>query len=143
MSGVNKVILLGRLGQDPDIRTTDAGIKVAQMSIATSETFKDKTTGEKKEITEWHRVVMWRGLAEVAEKFLKKGDMIYVEGKLVTRSWENKEGVKQYTTEVVAKEMTMLSTKGGHGVPTPSEADHGIQEAEVITDGDETDDPPF
>ena len=114
MSGVNKVILVGRLGKDPEVRNLDNGATVANFTVATSESYKDKTTGEKKEITEWHNVVLWRGLAEVAQKYLHKGDMVYVEGKLRTRSWE-KEGVTRYTTEVIADNMTMLSTKGGSG----------------------------
>jgi single-strand DNA-binding protein len=111
MSGVNKVILVGRLGKDPEVRNLDNGATVANFTIATSESYKDRTTGEKKEITEWHNIVLWRGLAEIAQKYLHKGDMVYVEGKLRTRSWE-KDGVTRYTTEVVADNMTMLSTRG-------------------------------
>lgn len=111
MSGVNKVILVRRLGKDPEVRNLDNGAVVANFSIATSESYKDRTTGEKKEITEWHNIVLWRGLAEIAQKYLHKGDMVYIEGKLRTRSWE-KEGVTRYTTEVVADNMTMLSTRG-------------------------------
>src|SRR5688572_10348772 len=114
MSGVNKVILVGRLGKDPEVRNLDNGATVANFTVATSESYKDKTTGEKKEITEWHNIVLWRGLAEVAQKYLHKGDMIYVEGKLRTRSWE-KDGVTRYTTEIIADNMTMLSTRGGGG----------------------------
>jgi single-strand DNA-binding protein len=114
MSGVNKVILVGRLGKDPEVRNLDNGASVANFTIATSESYKDRTTGEKKEITEWHNIVLWRGLAEIAQKYLHKGDMIFIEGKLRTRSWE-KEGVTRYTTEVVADNMTMLSTKGNGG----------------------------
>src|SRR6187431_626487 len=114
MSGVNKVILVGRLGKDPEVRNLENGAAVANFTVATSESYKDKTTGEKKEITEWHNIVLWRGLAEVAQKYLHKGDMVYIEGKLRTRSWE-KEGVTRYTTEVLGDNMTMLSTKGGGG----------------------------
>jgi single-strand DNA-binding protein len=113
MSGVNKVILVGRLGKDPEVRNLDNGAVVANFTIATSESYKDKTTGEKKEVTEWHNVVLWRGLAEISQRYLHKGDMVYIEGKLRTRSWE-KEGVTRYTTEVVADNMTMLSTKGAN-----------------------------
>ena len=112
MSGVNKVILIGRLGKDPEVRNLDNGAVVANFSIATSESYKDRTTGEKKEITEWHNIVLWRGLAEIAQKFLRKGDMVYIEGKLRTRSWD-KEGVTRYTTEIVADNMNMLSPKSG------------------------------
>ena len=88
MSGVNKVILVGRLGKDPEVRNLENGASVANFTLATSESYKDKTTSEKKEITEWHNIVLWRGLAEIAAKYLHKGDMIYVEGRLRTRSWE-------------------------------------------------------
>jgi single-strand DNA-binding protein len=111
MSGVNKVILVGRLGKDPEVRNLENGASVANFTIATSESYKDRTTGEKKEITEWHNIVLWRGLAEIAQKYLHKGDLVYIEGKLRTRSWE-KEGVTRYTTEIVGDNMTMLSTKG-------------------------------
>ena len=112
MSGVNKVILIGRLGKDPELRHLENGVTVANFSLATSETYKDRQTGERREQIEWHNVVLWRGLAEVAEKYVKKGDMIYVEGKLRTRSWE-KDGVTRYTTEVVGDSMTMLGGSGG------------------------------
>lgn len=118
MSGVNKVILVGRLGKDPEVRNLDNGATVANFTIATSESYKDKTTGEKKEITEWHNIVLWRGLAEISQKYLHKGDMVYIEGKLRTRSWE-KEGVTRYSTEVIADNMTMLSTRGGGGAAAP------------------------
>src|SRR5690349_9564409 len=114
MAGVNKVILVGRLGKEPEVRNLENGAAVANFTMATSETYKDKTTGEKKEITEWHNIVLWRGLAEVTQRYLHKGDMVYIEGKLRTRSWE-KEGVTRYTTEVVADNMTMLSSKGSGG----------------------------
>jgi len=114
MSGVNKVILIGRLGKDPEVRNLDNGAVVANFSIATSESYKDRTTGEKKEITEWHNIVVWRGLAEISQKYLHKGDMVYIEGKLRTRSWE-KDGVTRYTTEIVADNMNMLSPKTGGG----------------------------
>src|SRR6267154_1938826 len=110
MSGVNKAILIGRLGKDPDVRNLESGATVANFTMATSETYKDKTTGERKEITEWHNIVLWRGLADVAAKYLHKGDMVYIEGKLRTRSWE-KEGVTRYTTEIVGDNMTMLGNK--------------------------------
>jgi len=110
MSGVNKVILVGNLGKDPEVRNLENGATVANFTIATTESYKDKTTGEKKDITEWHNIVLWRGLADIAAKYLHKGDMIYLEGKLRTRSWE-KEGVTRYTTEIVGDNMTMLSTR--------------------------------
>jgi len=110
MSGVNKAILVGRLGKDPDVRHLESGAAVANFPIATSETYKDKN-GNKVEQTEWHNIVLWRGLAEIAEKYLQKGKMVYIEGKLRTRSWE-KDGVTRYTTEVVGDQMTMLDSKG-------------------------------
>src|SRR6187431_3222609 len=122
MSGVNKVILVGRLGKDPEVRNLDNGAVVANFSMATSESYKDITKGEKKEVTEWHNVVLWRGLAEISQRYLHKGDMVYIEGKLRTRSWE-KEGVTRYTTEVIGDNMTMLSTKSsGSGQSSSSYA---------------------
>lgn len=112
MSSVNKVIILGRLGKDPEVRSLDNGNSVANFSVATSESYKDKTTGEKKEITEWHNVVLWKGLAELAGKYLSKGDQVYIEGKIRTRSWE-KDGVTRYTTEIVGDNLTMLGKSGG------------------------------
>src|SRR5258706_11290616 len=115
MSGVNKVILLGRLGKDPEARTLERGAMVVNFTIATSEVYKDKVTGERKEITDWHNVVLWRGLAETASKYLHKRDQVYIEGKMRTRSWE-KEGETLYTTEVIRYNMTLLGTKpGGSG----------------------------
>jgi single-strand DNA-binding protein len=111
MSSVNKAILIGNLGKDPEVRYLEGGIANAKFPIATSESWKDKTTGEKKERTEWHNIVLWRGLAEVAEKFLKKGDKVYIEGRIQTRSYQDKEGNKRYITEIIGDNMTMLSPK--------------------------------
>jgi single-strand DNA-binding protein len=113
MAGVNKVILVGNLGKDPEVRHLESGVPVASFSIATSESYNDKNTGEKKTVTEWHNIVLWRGLAEVAEKYLHKGDQVYIEGKLRTRQWE-KDGVTRYSTEIVGENMTML---GGRPKP--------------------------
>ena len=112
MSSVNKALIIGNLGQDPEIKYTQSGSPVANLSVATSERWKDKNTGEQKEQVEWHRVVIFGRLAEIAEQYLKKGSKIFVEGKLQTRDWEDSEGKKRYTTEVVAREMTMLDSKG-------------------------------
>jgi single-strand DNA-binding protein len=146
MSGVNKVILVGRLGKDPEVRNLENGASVANFTMATSESYKDKTTGEKKEVTEWHNIVLWRGLAEVAAKYLHKGDMIYVEGKLRTRSWE-KEGVTRYTTEVVGDNMTMLSTRreAGSGPDNRTAAPPQSSGApmEQKSPSDNSDDLPF
>lgn len=108
MAGVNKVILIGNLGKDPEVRHLENGTAVANFSLATSESYRDRTSGERKTITEWHNIVLWRGLAEIAEKYLNKGDQVYIEGKLRTRSWEDQNGVTKYTTEVVGDNMTML-----------------------------------
>jgi single-strand DNA-binding protein len=106
---VNKVILIGNLGKDPEIRRLENGAVVASFSIATSESFTDKNSGEKKEITDWHDIVLWRGLAEIAEKYIRKGTKIYVEGKLKKRSWQDKEGNTKYNTEVIGEKLTILS----------------------------------
>ena len=106
---VNKVILIGNLGKDPEIRRLENGAVVASFSIPTSESFTDKNSGEKKEITDWHDIVLWRGLAEIAEKYIRKGTKIYVEGKLKKRSWQDKEGNTKYNTEVIGEELTILS----------------------------------
>jgi len=109
MSGINKVILVGHLGKDPEARFLEGGVSVVSFPLATSETF--NKDGRKVEQTEWHNIVMWRGLADVAAKFLQKGKLVYIEGKLRTRSFEDKEGVKKYTTEVVAENFTLLGRK--------------------------------
>jgi len=106
--GINKVFILGNLGQEPDVRYTPSGDPIVNLSIATSESWNDKTTGQKQERTEWHRVVMFNKLAEIAVKYLHKGSKLYVEGQLRTRKWEDKEGVERYTTEIVARDIEML-----------------------------------
>ena len=111
MNGVNKVILIGNLGQDPDVRYTQNGDAVANISIATKEVWKDKQTGDKKESTEWHKVVLFRRLAEVAGQFLKKGASVYIEGKLKTRKWQDNTGADRYTTEIRAEQLQMLDKK--------------------------------
>lgn len=146
---VNKVILIGNLGKDPEVRHLENGAIVANFSIATSEVYTDKSTGEKKETTDWHDIVVWRGLAEVAEKYLKKGYKVYIEGKIKKRSWQDKENITRYTTEIIADELTILSrpenierTQGNtqtysqEGTPTPP-----IKIDELKKDG--TDDLPF
>ncbi|GAB2701873.1 single-stranded DNA-binding protein [Mucilaginibacter koreensis] len=109
MSGINKVILVGHLGKDPEVRHLEGGVSVASFPLATSESF--NKDGRKVEQTEWHNIVMWRGLADVAAKFLQKGKLVYIEGKLRTRSFEDKGGIKKYTTEIVAENFTMLGRK--------------------------------
>jgi len=107
---VNKVILIGNLGKDPEVRHLENGAAVANFSIATSENYKDRKTGEKVSQTEWHNIVAWRGLAEIAEKYLKKGAKVYIEGKLKTRTWQDKEGNNRYSTEVITDNLTMLGS---------------------------------
>ena len=113
--GVNKVILVGNLGQKPEIRYTQTNIAVATLSIATSESWKDKDSGEQREKTEWHRVVFFGKLAEIAEQYLDKGSQLYVEGKLQTRKWQDKEGNDKYTTEILGNEMNMLGGRQSSG----------------------------
>ena len=131
MAGVNKVILVGNLGKDPEVRYLDNGVAVANFSLATTENYKNKE-GERVSKTEWHNIVLWRGLAEVAEKWLKKGSSVYVEGKIRTRKWEDKDGNTRYSTEILGDNMTML---GGNPV---SESP-----AESVPSSDKKDDLPF
>lgn len=150
MSGVNKVILIGNLGADPEIRHLQNDVSVANFRIATSETFKDKNTGEKREQTEWHSIVAWRGLANIAEKYLRKGSKVYVEGKLRTRKWE-KDGVERYTTEIMADEMTLLDRPSGQGQSSGGQGPNQEQRspaaparsAAPASGGEELDDLPF
>src|SRR6185437_12138337 len=111
--GVNKVILIGNLGRDPETRAMPSGASVCNINIATSESWKDRQSGEQQERTEWHRVVMFNRLAEIAAEYLHKGSQVYIEGSLRTRKWQDKQGVERYTTEIVANEMQMLGGRGG------------------------------
>ena len=123
--GVNKVILIGNLGSDPEVRYTPSGVPVANFSLATTETWTDKS-GERQERTEWHRLVLWRKLAEIAGQYLKKGGKLYVEGKLQTRSWDDQSGQKRYSTEVVVNDMQMLDSRGeSAGASSGAPADPG------------------
>ncbi|OQY04164.1 MAG: single-stranded DNA-binding protein [Desulfobacteraceae bacterium 4572_123] len=108
---INKAILVGRLGRDPEIRYTASGMAVANFTIATSEKWKDKTSGEMQERTEWHRIVAWGKLGEICGEYLAKGRQVYIEGRIQTRQWEDKDGNKRYTTEIVANEMKMLGSR--------------------------------
>ncbi len=145
MRGVNKVILVGNLGRDPEVRYTREGTAVANLNIATTETWNDGN-GQRQEKTEWHKVVAWGKLAEIAKEYLGKGRQVYIEGRLQTRSWEDKEGVKRYTTEIKADQMVMLGGRGGGDAPSrdpgppppPDNADLG-RESFQATD----DDVPF
>ena len=111
--GINKVILVGNLGNDPEVRYSSNGNAIANISIATSESWKDRNTGEQQEKTEWHRVVMFNRLGEIAGEYLKKGSQVYIEGKLQTRKWQDQSGQDRYTTEIVASELQMLGGRGG------------------------------
>ena len=147
MAGVNKVIIIGNLGRDPEVKYTQSNVPVANISVATTDSWKDKSTGEWQEKTEWHRVVLWRHLAERAERYLKKGKQVYVEGRLETRKWTDKEGNDRYTTEVIANQMMLLGRRddneetsggaqkqaGGFDAPPPP----------TSTGPDEDDDLPF
>ena len=140
MSGINKVILVGHLGKDPEVRHLDGGVTVASFPLATSETY--NKDGRKIEQTEWHNIVMWRGLADIASKYLQKGKLVYIEGKLRTRSFEDKEGHKKYTTEVVAENFTMLGRKSdfegqGENSHQKSEEEHATNNNHVIAKEDQ------
>jgi single-strand DNA-binding protein len=125
MASVNKVILVGNLGKDPEVRYMTNGDAVANVTIATSDSWKDKVTGEKKESTEWHRVVFYRKLAEIVSQYLKKGSQVYIEGRIRTRKWQDKEGQERYTTEIEAEEMKMLGSRQNAASSSGGEAEYG------------------
>jgi single-strand DNA-binding protein len=143
MAGINKAILVGRLGNDPEVRYTPSGVAVANFSIATSEEWKDKDTGEKKERTEWHRIVAWRRLGEICGEYLSKGRQVYIEGRIQTRDWEDRDGNKRYTTEIVATDVQFLGgrdsadTGRSQGPPTAEFSGAPSQQ------GPDDDDIPF
>ncbi|MFO8129745.1 MAG: single-stranded DNA-binding protein [Bacteroidales bacterium] len=140
MAGVNKVILIGNLGKDPEVRTLESGAKMAKFPLATSESYKNRD-GQRVDVTEWHNIVLWRGLADVAETYLKKGKQVYVEGRIRTRSWEDNEGVKKYMTEIQGDNMTML----GGRPPSGSQPQEDTQAADkdIPESGGAEDDLPF
>jgi len=151
MASVNKVILIGNLGKDPEVRHLEGGVAVARFPIATSESYKDKS-GNKQEKTEWHNIVVWRGLAEVAEKYLKKGQSVFIEGKIRTSQYQDKEGNQRYSTEIVADNLTMLGGKsesnGDGNYQNSSSAAAGSNASAGSTtsssfQNDEPDDLPF
>ena len=149
---INKVILIGNLGKDPEVRHLESGVMVANFTLATTESYKDRNTGERRQVTEWHNIVLWRGLAEVTETYLKKGNQVYVEGKLKTRTWTDQEGNTRYTTEVIADNMTML---GGRAAETSTAAASTTPTSSVTSEetapvspnitavSDDSDDLPF
>ena len=136
MAGINKVILVGRLGRDPEVRYTPSGAPVANFSIATSEEWKDRETGEKQERTEWHRIVAWRRLGEICGEYLHKGSQVYIEGRLQTRAWEDRDGNKRYTTEIVAQTMQMLGTAGKEGKAEPMDERYPVEEPINVPEDD-------
>ncbi|TKC02895.1 single-stranded DNA-binding protein [Pedobacter frigoris] len=140
MSGINKVILVGHLGKDPEVRHLDGGVTVASFPLATSETY--NKDGKRIEQTEWHNIVLWRGLAEVASKYLQKGKLVYIEGKLRTRSFEDREKIKKYVTEVVAENFTILGRKSDFE-PTPATGEHTTPKSETDYIDDPAGDLPF
>lgn len=109
---VNKVILVGNVGIDPEVRTTESGVKVARVRLATSERYTDRQSGERKELTEWHTITLWRGLADVVDRYVHKGSQLFIEGRLRTREWMDKDNVKRYTTEILADNMQLLGSRG-------------------------------
>jgi len=129
MASVNKVIIVGNLGRDPEVRYTPNGSAVCNVSVATTRSWKNKESGDKSEETEWHRVVFYDKLAEIAGEYLKKGRSVYVEGRLKTRKWQDKDGVEKYTTEIVATDMQMLGSREGMGGGAASEEGGGYERA--------------
>ena len=143
-SGINKVILVGNLGQDPEVKFTAGGAAVTTLSIATSDSWKDKDSGMDKERTEWHRVVLWRRLAEIAGEYLKKGSKVYIEGQLQTRKWEQ-EGQTRYTTEIIARDIQFLDSRGSANTSSQESAAGKSEEPapDVPDSGIDDDDIPF
>jgi|TARA_B100001245_G_scaffold91110_1_gene65953 single-strand DNA-binding protein len=141
--GINKVIVVGNLGADPDSRTMPSGNAVTNISVATSESWNDKETGEKQEKTEWHRVVFFGRLAEIASDYLKKGSQVYVEGKLQTRKWEDKEGNERWTTEIVANQMQMLGERMSQGTSNQGNVTKQNTSSNEFVDEEFDDDIPF
>lgn len=141
--GVNKVILIGNLGKDPEVRYLEGGTAVANFTLATSESYRNKS-GENITNTEWHNIVVWRGLAEIAEKYLKKGNKVYIEGKLRTRSWQDQDGNNRYTTEIVADNMTMLGGRNDDNQTSKPSGDNSVEKSNSnFAKTDDEDDLPF
>ena len=146
MAGINKVILVGNLGRDPEVKNLESGVKMARFTLATNETYTDRTSGERKDLTEWHSIVCWRNLAEIAEKYLNKGKQIYLEGRLRTRKWTDQNNVERYTTEILADTIQMLgrseNASENPGAPAASESAVVTQEPAFVPPIEE-DDLPF
>ena len=141
MSGINKVIIVGNLGQDPEVRELNNGGSVTTISVATSEKWKDKNTGEDVVKTEWHRIVFFNKLAEISGNYLRKGSQVYTEGKLQTRKWQDNNGQDRYTTEIVGSQMQMLGSKGDNSAPQQQQAPQAVQSPQQPPAFD--DDVPF
>ena len=143
---VNKVILVGNVGIDPEVRTTESGVKVARVRLATTERIYDRQNNETKELTEWHTITLWRGLADVVDRYVRKGSQLYIEGRLRTREWVDKDNIKRYTTEILADEMKLLGRRSDNmpqgeasaAAPQPKPA-----QADVPAAADDPDDLPF
>ena len=148
---VNKVILVGNVGIDPEVRTTESGVKVARVRLATTERIYDRQNNETKELTEWHTITLWRGLADVVDRYVRKGSQLYIEGRLRTREWVDKDNIKRYTTEILADEMKLLGRRSDNmpqgGGPAPQAAAAAPQpepaQADVPAAADDPDDLPF
>lgn len=139
---INKVILIGNVGQDPEIKTLETGTKVARFSVATSERWKDQD-GNQKTNTQWHRIIIWKHLAEVVEKYVRKGSQLFLEGKINTREWTDKDGVKHWSTEIICNQMTMLGSKQDDKEPNPDALTVAKPEKTTKSDNPELDDLPF
>ena len=144
MAGINRVILVGNLGKDPEIKNLESGVKLAKFSLATTETFRDRD-GNRTEHTEWHNIVLWRGLADIAEKYLNKGKSIYLEGRIRTRKWEDQDGVTKYMTEIQGDSMTMLGGRRDTDMAAAPVQDQAQPEPETVAEEteDKNDDLPF
>jgi single-strand DNA-binding protein len=145
--GINKVILIGNLGKDPETRYTPAGLAITNITLATTDSWKDKQTGERQEKTEWHRVAMFGRLAEISAEYLRKGSQVYIEGRIQTRKWQDQQGQDRYSTEIVANDMQMLGGRAGEGAPAMGEDTHSRQPAQAsepaVADVTLDDDIPF
>jgi single-strand DNA-binding protein len=151
---VNKVILVGNVGLDPEVRTTESGVKVARVRLATTERIYDRQTNESKELTEWHTITLWRGLADVVDRYVKKGSQLYIEGRLRTREWTDKDNIKRYTTEILADEMKLLGRKsdgqqgsapasGGYSAPSQQPVQQPAPAVSIPQVNEDPDDLPF
>lgn len=147
---INKVILVGNVGGDPEVRTTESGVKVARIRLATSERYTDKQSGERKELTEWHTITLWRGLADIVDRYVHKGSQLYIEGRLRTREWTDTNNIKRYTTEILADNMQLLGSRSDGQSAAPAAAPSAQpaptayqQPASIPAPQDDPDDLPF